>query len=504
MINAILILSGVTVIATTMAFLTVWRRRTSLQETWLEAFAWVPGIALAIMSLSVFGTRYFFERWPTPIEVLIGLAVILLTLYVSTLFRKEPTNHPETGTLKYASRFLHVFAIAAVIATTIPYYASSQARPNGSWDAMAIWNMHARSLARSEGSMVEILSEQKASHPEYPHCIPQSVATLLRLSGESPYPAQYLGFLIYLGIVFGLYIAVRRFASSLLGAAAVILLVATPGVVLGAAAQAADISVAYFNLIAAFGLASQFLPGKEKRVPAWLAGFFLGLLPWTKREGMILAAGMFLAFFLVLMLVKEMRGRRLRSLIPILLGATPGVTAFLLLKTGWAPEDTQLHSGFRGVADHIFDGERWRELGLQVKKEVTTGGDIFFRKNPKKANFLMLRWGITWPALGCALLLLTRPLKVLRRSAAHRCITLIVLAQLSGLFILYLTVPERQVWLLETSFHRLLLQIVPVLIFTIFSLSTLGMAKKPALVVPQESDAPLASEQTPIDVHNIE
>ncbi len=103
-------------------------------------------------------------------------------------------------------------------------------------------------------------------------------------------------------------VAVVRCAAPSVALASVALVLSTPMVWRWAFAQSADVPLAYLTFAAAAGLTDLVFGshqgqqkiggtgGKGRTVPPWLTGFFLGLMVWTKNEGMVFSLILIVVF----------------------------------------------------------------------------------------------------------------------------------------------------------------------------------------------------------------
>src|SRR5690606_18805661 len=80
--------------------------------------------------------------------------------------------------------------------------AIARARPNGSWDAVAIWNARARFFYRGYEAFPESLQHvERFSHPHYPLLVPGAVTVQnLALGTEMPGSGAWTGVLFGVGI----------------------------------------------------------------------------------------------------------------------------------------------------------------------------------------------------------------------------------------------------------------------------------------------------------------
>lgn len=337
---------------------------------------------------------------------------------------------------------------AAVMATVL----QGLQHPHGGWDAVAIWNTHARFIFRDPTGSLPFL-DGTIGHPEYPLLLPALVARGWTLNGGESQVVPWAVGVLYMGIIAGLlYAAVAHLRGTRLALAAGVVFLGTPMATMGAASQYADIPLACYVLLGVVCL-HLFVRHDQVRFLV-LAGLAAGLGAWTKREGYLFVAALAAACVSHGVMRRDLRQavRTPAWLLPGLLPAISGEALFRLLfarRLGGLPvfpggsilanlSSPSRHwlvaTRFAGEAFHL---SRWAAMPLLL------------------ALFVALR-GITGEA-------------VLRRAAA-RCAVLLG-SMLSLYFLVYVAMPGGGLdWYLDTSLDRLLLHHYPALIFVVFSL----------------------------------
>jgi hypothetical protein len=302
----------------------------------------------------------------------------------------------------------------------------------------------------------------RTGHPDYPLLLPGTLARIYRTAGEeSPVVRRALS-LAFLGALAAMvYAATRQLGSRAAAPFAVALLLFVPFVGSLGAAQMADIPLAYCLMGATFGLASLLTGDPGGRIPPLLTGFFLGLLPWTKHEGLILAAVTIVVFSIFFVSDPRSRGRRLRPTLALLAGASTPLLAYLMFRIEWAPENDLVRGGLFG-RERLLDGSRWSATASAFAEEMTAS----LRSRDPDADVWKSRqyWGAIWPALLLLALLAGRRWLRSRAPAFLLAVSMGVGAAYFGVYIL---TPRPLDWHLEGSLPRLLLQILPVTIVSV-------------------------------------
>ena len=179
----------------------------------------------------------------------------------------------------------------AVLAAALAIFAWKVARvPVWSWDHHATWGMKARHIA--EGGFLSLgflqVSPFRWTNPEYPIGLP--VLWRMLSVGRAPSSPEFRLCHVLFGIVTaGLCrLALRRggVSASLANATAAFVAI-SPLFWDTESLGLAEMPLAAASLAAAVFL----LPGRDpgERLPSWLSGFAIGLLPWIKPEGLTLA-----------------------------------------------------------------------------------------------------------------------------------------------------------------------------------------------------------------------
>ena len=415
------------------------------------AVAMAPGVGFGLASLSFF--FWVFAGFGPPGRwTLIGLAGALAMLLLAPVTgRVDPVAAPAARRRPRAALLLLLLLVAVCLGLllwTLP--SASAAQPFGGWDAWAIWNVRSLQLYRATpGDIGRVIGELKYGHPDYPLMLPSSLAAQYCLLGrEDVAIPQVTGLLFGLGAGAAMFVAVWRLGSAAGGAAAVAVLWSTPAFWRWVFAQYADIPLGYLLVVTAAALASQLEADARYRLPAVVAGFCFGLLAWTKNEGLVLAGLLAVAFVGVLTVVVRPLAAAfamLRRLPWLAAGALPALTALVLFKSYWSPinETARFVSG---ASDKLIDPDRWRPVITAFWEQL----------NPWTGLTI---WGLLWPFVAVCGVVIWR-----RRSAAGAPATFLGVAVAliwATWVVVYVCTPAEQVWHLNSSLRRLLLQITP-------------------------------------------
>jgi hypothetical protein len=228
------------------------------------------------------------------------------------------------------------------------------------------------------------------------------------------------------------------------------LFLATPMALREGFAQCADVPLAYLAVTGATLVALALPRAEPAGVSPMLAGFLLGLLAWTKNEGLLLAG--FIGASFAAHLAARQGG--LRRLATVVAGALPGLAAVGLLRLAWSPK-TDLGAFAGGALDGWLDPGRW-PLVL---------GAFWERLAPWHG---FASWGLVWALAALAGAVGWRSTGRPGGAAAFLAATtpLLWIAWLA----VFLGTPNDPEWQIRTSLDRLLLQLLPVTLAAGFGL----------------------------------
>ena len=437
------------------AWLALGGRRCGRNVPWL-ASGLGPIVGFGGLSWLAFGTRLVTGTTLSVATALTVFVVVVIFAFMAGARRRQSmVRHADDVTGEdgdHVDRKPHRRSRITLVATSLVLAASgavfflwSDARPDGEWDAMAIWNTRARFLHRAPADG-ERLAEYSIGHPDYPLLLPASVATQFDWRGDEavaiPQTTALCFYLALGALVFGgLRSHVR---SSAIAAGFALWVVATPLVIRVAQSQVADVPLALAFLAATLGIISR-LDDREPW-PASLVGFLVGMTAWTKNEGIPLA--LILGVGIVLFVGRR---RRIREGLRLLTGAALPLLALVVFKAMWPPTNDMVRDIEGRFLDHLLDPDRW---------SVTARGA--WRQIAPMSGFD--NWALAWPVLaGLAIVGLFRRR---RSSLGTRFATVVCLTAGFAWWMVYVLTPRDQTWHVETSMHRLMLQLFPVFVVT--------------------------------------
>ncbi|MFN7942532.1 MAG: glycosyltransferase family 39 protein [Thermoanaerobaculia bacterium] len=391
--------------------------------------------------------------------ILAALAVGPLVLAAMGLARRRRGRlggRTEPATERPWSASEVALAVLALALLAVPA-ALAAVEPVVEWDAVAIWGLKARELARHSLAHSTLLHDpaRAYAHLDYPLLWPFVLAWVWSLAGVDRLTAVPLaGWAIAaatVGLLYGALRALLERRSALAAAAAV---AALP--ILGAKSirLLAD-PVAGLFLLAWVAGSALYLARRDRGALA-LAGFALAGLLTTKNEGLGLAAIGVAVFAVGLGLRRPLAWRELGA------GLAPALLAVPALAVARSLPHLHHNTGAEiSPASLLAHGDRWREVLARLPGELLARDD----------------WGFFWPlaALGALLALARRPGGDAARPAA-----LMVLLPWPLIVAGFVGHELPPALLMDVAASRLALQLAPAAAFV----AALGFRARPSATDP--------------------
>ena len=369
--------------------------------------------------------------------------------------RRQPQEAPAAGPVprdRLLTLAIGLLLIGSTGVALLWFAASSSVYPHGEWDAWAQWNLRARFFFRgfTDGTWRTAFAPILAwSHADYPMLVPMSVARLWLYGGQETVLAPIVfGGVLAAATVLAAAFSLGHARGAVHGCLAAVFLLACPSFVRYSAAQCADIAVG-FSLLGAFVLWARAGEQPESRALWMAAGLAAALAGWAKNEGLA-------AFGIVVLVIAAAQWcapRSLRSIGLVLAGAAPVLLVIAVFKLTLAPpsyftSEQSLAQAF----GRLIDVDRISLVGTSFGRELWLTGAARVGVLPLLAAFAAVR-GLDRGAPAAA-------------RAALPAVLLILLVDAAA----YLVTPKDLAWQLRTSLDRLILQIVPTVIWAVVRL----------------------------------
>jgi hypothetical protein len=325
----------------------------------------------------------------------------------------------------------------------------SWARPDGGWDAWAIWNLRARFLFRGGGHWRDAFSVL-LPHPDYPLLLPAAVARAWTYLGrETVWAPITIALVFWLATAGLLQNSLASLRSSRQGMLAALVYLSTQTVLTVATWQYADVPLGFFFLatVVLFLWHDRF--GEETKGLLVLAGIMAGMAAWTKNEGLLFVVVVALAR-LAAMTVRAGRRTGARQMVAFTLGLAP----LLLLGGGLklvqsASNDVLAGQGLGATSARLGDWSRYGQVLWAWLAEVIVFGN--YVSGVLLAYFLLVGWAP----------------REQRHGGLAFCVCVLGL-MIGGYSLVFLVTPYDLQWHLETALRRLLVQLWPLALLCIF------------------------------------
>ena len=420
------------------------------------------GLGLGISSILYFVSLLIA---PGRLNMLAAQALLLLILVIAIARRERGSgwlrfSQPSLSRLQWGS--LAVLPIAFIF-SLLAFANLSAARPQGSFDAWGIWNRTARFIYRDPENWQATFSPNLfwLMHADYPLLVPLNVAWSWDVLGfETNRTPSMQSFMFLFGTLAVLFSATALLRTIAQGSLAALVLAGIPSLFFTGYGQIADVPVAYFVLSAGVCIHAG-LALDQPRLLA-LSGFMAGLAAWTKNEGLAFAPAGLLAIVIA--------DRKNRTAVrAYLAGLVIPAAVVLYFKAFLAPASEFAVGGVTALAAKALDPTRYSIILLALWKQLGT----------------FAGWPVTIFLQLAVYAWLMRRRTPRETVPAARALAALITLQLLGYCAIYLLSPYDLQWHLDTSIGRLVMQLVPALIFLVFS-----TAAAPEEVFTAQASAP--------------
>jgi hypothetical protein len=467
-----LILSLVLALLMGMAVVTLLWPNRRLQANLLTKASLATGLGLGATSCLSFlylaAARGHLGNLPVA-EVL-----VLAGLASWAVLRHSPENSAlacskETGpwTLAAPAAALAVFLMGAAT-----FALDSASWPHGDWDAWSVQNLHARFFYRGGEQWASLFSTPLSwSSLDYPLLLPASIMRCwVFAGGETVVGPMLVAFVFVAGISLLLFSGLALLRGKLRASLAAIVLAGTPFFMGHAAAQYADVPLAFFYLATLVLLCLADREREGGRGLVALAGLTCGMAAWTKNEGLLFMICVLLPRIWTWARTSGMRACW-RWMRPFLAGLLPVMLVLLFFKVRYAPPNEIVGPAGRASAlEWILTPSRYATIGEWFLTHVFTFGRW------DELRFIPIT---PVPLLLAALVLFgIRPDARELQGAITAAWTLGL--TFAGYFFIFLITPNQLGWQLGTAGGRLLLQLWPSALFVFFMVLRDPLSDSPA------------------------
>lgn len=360
------------------------------------------------------------------------LFLLLPLAYLVVYFKKNNTFKLHFDTIKNESFF--VLLLVLILLSVFSYHYFDAAIRWGEWDAWAIWTSHAKVLT-SDTYFSNLFTDKISwTHPDYPLFLPANIAIVWKSIGShSAFVPAIFAYITAVALVLVILTSFLEKKHAVIGLLLFLALtyfdVLFPFVVW----QYADTVFALFVLLPFVLL--QHLPKQQPYKILVLIGFFAAAAAWVKNEGI-----MFFGLFSLVFFIKYCRNFKLIT--HFILGALLPLSVLFFFKIKFAPTNDLMDGSTNEYAEKLVDFENYK---------------------------VILNFAYTFIIDNCKLLYMSLiAILILNYKYIYSFCFLVIFGLLVAYFFVYVTTPYDIMWHLSTSLNRLLHQVTPILLYSIF------------------------------------
>lgn len=332
------------------------------------------------------------------------------------------------------------------------FFFESIKEPHGLWDAFNLWNLKAKFISRAPSEWPNLFHQMISVelHLDYPLLQTGYIAHCwLLMKNESVWVPIIFSFIFTFCTIGLLASSVSFFTNKTKGFIAGLILLATPFYMTMGDSQYADNTVGFFFLATIILLTFARRTSSIKPSLLIAAGTTAGLSAWSKNEGLLFIACLFISQFPLLFFKK--RKELFAELKYILLGMLPVLLLIAYFRITIAPANDIVNAQGAQTMVKLSDYSRYITVGKWYVEQFSSFG----------------QWAINpWWLFLIGILYKGISLNQNKNSLISN-FTLFFL-MLTGFFFIYIITPLDLVWHLSTSIHRLFFQLLPTFIFLYF------------------------------------
>jgi len=378
----------------------------------------------------------------------INILMLLLLAALNFFYVPKASRLQPVEKIKHEITFHITTAICWIIAAIIIGILSQQF-PFGGWDAWGLYNMKAKFIIYGETHWTDLTRLHAHTQPSYPLLLPLINAWIF-----SVFQKNIIEVASMTGVIFSfscgllLYAGLSMLIKRPVAVIAALLLTTTPSYIFWSTTQYADVLLAYY-LLASTILLILTLRTREYRI-ALLAGLFWGMMPFAKNEGLVLlflfiviTSGFFLAD-------KAYDRKKSLSLIKnLIIGAAITGLATIVFKIFLAPATREV----------LYNPLAYKLKYCNIQGFLTT--TKFYA-----VTMMSPGWILTWSLIALITIANLKKWFLVKES---RVLVLILAGFAISLLYVYLTTAHFDLtWRLECTASRILLYLLPSILFLSF------------------------------------
>ena len=412
------------------------------------------GLALGLSSCTFF--IWLVLHGPSRVGLIVSeLTAFTLAAGVLVYAGKKRAPHAESEPAPRSRGLLVALSVCTFVALATAltrFLFLSLAAPHGEVDALTIWNLRARFLARDGGQWLDSFISLLATHvPDYPLLIPASIARWWTYLGDDPTLVPAFVAILFTFATIGLAASsLGLLRSTGQGLLAALVLLGTPFLIKHGASQYGDVPLGFFILatLVAFSLHEKAVGYRDGLLA--LAGMLAGFAAWTKNEGLLFVVVVAVARLLVVVPASGWKsyGNEMRAFAK---GLLPVLLIVLFFKSHIAPGMSPIFAeqGTATTLERLTDASRY----------IVTG-QAFLKK--------AMRFGHPGFIVPLGYLLLVGKHAGGTRHPGTRSAAMTWGLMLAGYFMIFIITPHGLRYQIDTSLDRLWIQLWPSAVFTFF------------------------------------
>lgn len=416
------------------------------------------GLGLAVSSFLAFSCFIVLNKFNAPYII---TANILALCFSAFLYFYRRRKNPIKPSCHFSWSWKNSLLLLIYLLLLIPAWYWSTFFLHGGWDAWSTWNLKARILFLGGEHWKNMFSPilWRAS-PHYPLLLP-----LMNVWGWSfqtaPIPEIPLATsFIFLNLTLLLvYFSLRYLLNTRWAFAGTMILLSHAYYMKIAMSQYCDIVVSFYLLA---GIISLILSrNHQQKIYAFIAGLNLGILCFSKPEGLV-AAGILIVLSLFHLWNKDASSviQKLLSWIYLVYGFLITVIPTLIFQLFYSPGNQTMINGFQS-SDHPVTWDRfdviWKFYAVELMGDTTPWSGIWVGA-----------WRGIWTALFIGLVIgMFKKMSPFEKSI--RIIPWFILSYMSVITFYYLTNTYFPIaWWLQVTLHRIYFSLLPIVLFWIF------------------------------------
>jgi len=370
---------------------------------------------------------------PLFITVFIVLvAVFFLYRFLSKNIIEETVESPSRKTTLVFTGGLLLLVLSSLL--LLPY--------QGDWDALGIWNFHARYL-QQPAYWRQLFHNGKFSHTDYPALLPSCIAFLWRITGRETELVPFgIAALTTLSIPVLLFLETYR-KHIIIAALIMISFAVNTAYIHQGLSQYADTLLAFFFLGAFVSM--QHYRASIQPTYIFICAGMLGSAMWTKNEGIMLSA-IFVLFYIKTFLSRKNIAYTLAGILPFVL--------ILLLYKSYAPANDLVQGQHTSTISKLVDVTRYKLIA-----------EYFLLK--LNANFYVLKIALLAYLIYCAI----------KKQLPAKPLLLLTVC-FAGYVMVYIVTPNDLEWHLSTSADRLVQQLLPATMYVLALEASAALTKR--------------------------